>query len=43
MVTSGQLDEARSVDLSELQCLVSLLPDGPLDMGPDVTALAACC
>lgn len=43
MVTSGQLGEAGSVDLSELECLVSLLPDGPIDIGPDVTALAACC
>jgi len=43
MATSAQFDGVDSIDLSELECLMSLLPDGPLDMGPDVTALFACC
>jgi len=43
MATSARLDESKSIDLSELECLMSLIPDGPIDIGPDVTAVLVCC
>ena len=38
-----QPSEVAFVDLSDLACLVSLLPDGPIDIGPDATAVLTCC
>ena len=33
----------QSVDLSELECILALLPDGPIDLPTDGGALWACC
>jgi len=43
MAVIAQPEEVELVDLSELAWLASLLPDGPIDIGPDATAVYVCC
>jgi len=43
MARTAWNEEIALVDLSELECLASILPDGPIDISDDVTAMISCC